>query len=343
MTSREAGGDLASVVVPVRDEERSIDACLRSIRAQTHEDLEILVVEGGSEDRTREIVRSHAEQDDRIRLLDNPDAIIPAALNVALRAVSGRWFIRIDAHATVPPRYVQHIVDRLREGWGGVGGRKDAVGRTPTGRAIAVAMGSRFGVGGSVYHYGTDPQQVEHVPFGAYPVELARELGGWDEELTSAQDVEFDQRVVASGRRLLFDPGIRIDWECRRTVAGLFHQYRRYGMGKARVVAKHPDVLTPRIFLASGLVGALTTALVALPVAPTASAVLAGPYAVALGVGSVIVGWRLDSWWERAVLPAAFAAMHVGGGVGFLQGVAGVLWERITGRRGWRPAEASRH
>lgn len=342
MTSPQAGGDLASVVVPVRDEEGSVGACLRSIRAQTYQDLEILVVDGGSEDRTRDIVRSHAEQDDRIRLLDNPDAIIPMALNVALRAASGRWFIRVDAHATVPPRYVQRIVARLREGWGGVGGRKDAVGRTPAGRAIAVAMGSRFGVGGSVYHYGTEPQEVEHVPFGAYPVEVARELGGWDEELTSHQDVEFDQRVVASGRRILFDPEIRIEWECRRSVSALFHQYRRYGMGKARVVAKHPDVLTPRTFVAAGLVGALTAALVAIPVAPTASAVLAGPYALALGIGSAIAGRRLDSWQERAVLPAAFAAMHVGGGVGFLQGAAGVLWERITGRQGWRPAEASR-
>ena len=75
-----------------------------------------------------------------------------------------------------------------RPGAGGVGGRKDGVGSTPAGRAIAAVMGSKFGVGNSKYHHSTEVEEVDHVPFGAYPVDVIRDLGGWDEDLVANED-----------------------------------------------------------------------------------------------------------------------------------------------------------
>src|SRR3954468_4852327 len=219
-------GGLVTVVIPAFNEAGCIGRCIRSVQQQDSPRLQILVVDGASTDGTPDIVDDLASSDGRITLLTNPDRIIPKSLNLALAHARGAWLVRDDAHATVPRDYVSRAVRHLASGrWGGVGGRKDGVGATATGRAIAAAMASPFGVGNSTYHYGTCLQAVEHIPFGAYPVAVARRLGGWDERLRVNQDFEFDYRIRQSGQRLLFDPALVIRWDCRQTLRDLFTQY----------------------------------------------------------------------------------------------------------------------
>ena len=321
-TSTEHGVPAVTVVVPARNEEAAIAACLESILTQTWGDLEVIVVDGESTDRTAAVVEDIARRDPRVSCLANPGRIVPTGLNIALAAARGRWLVRVDAHATVPRDYVARAVEALESGrWGGVGGRKDGVGRTPAGRAIAAAMASRFGVGNSTYHYGTSARTVEHVPFGAYPVELARALGGWDERLRVNQDFEFDYRVRQAGHELLFDPAMSIEWECRQRIGDLYRQYRRYGEGKVRVAALHPASMSARHLAAPALVaswvmaaGLATTGHRRLAVAITA------PYVAALTAATARVAGQVDPPARPFVAPA-FVAMHVGWGVGFWAGL----------------------
>ena len=314
-----------TVVIPARNEERAVAACLDSVLAQTERSLQVIVVDGDSEDRTADVVRDYAARDPRVELLHNPQRTVPYSMNVALAAARAETLVRVDAHATVPADYVARAADLLETGkYGAVGGVKRGVGRTAAGKAIAAAMSSRFGVGGSVYHYGTTPQEVDHVPFGAYPVALARELGGWGEEFTVNQDFEFDQRVRASGHPILFDPELVIDWECRQSVRALFTQYRRYGKGKVKVALAHPGSVQPRHLLPPLLVLGLGT----LAAAATSSrlrtpAVLAAaPYAAAIAAGSAVSARQVTEPAARAFLPAAFVAMHIGWGIGAWEGLA---------------------
>jgi glycosyltransferase involved in cell wall biosynthesis len=314
---------LATIVVPARNEEAFIGPCLDSILAQDERDLDVIVVDGGSTDRTVQIVQRYMRRDPRVRLVHNPDAIVPTALNAALRSARGRWLVRVDAHATIPPGYVRRAVHLLETGrWGGVGGRKDGVGRTPAGRAIAEAMTSRFGVGNSTYHHGTSPRLVDHVPFGAYPTALARALGGWDERCEVNQDFEFDYRLTSQGYRILFDPTLVIQWHCRQSVSELFRQYRRYGRGKALVVRLHPRSMKPRHALPPALVALLGGAIVVGTRRPRWGAMAMMPYAAAVLAASVLGGRRLADWPARLRLPGAFLAMHVGWGLGFWEGAA---------------------
>jgi succinoglycan biosynthesis protein ExoA len=335
--------DLVTVVIPARNEERAIGPCLDAILASDLERLQVLVVDGASTDRTAEVVGARAAIDPRVELVDNPAGIIPVGLNLALARAKGAWFVRAAAHATVPPDYVRRAVGHLREGWGGVGGRKDGVGRTPAGRAIAAAMASRFGVGGSTYHHGTEAREVEHVPFGAYPTGLARDLGGWDERLRVNQDFEFDHRVRRSGNRILFDPALRIDWESRQSIGALLQQYRRYGRGKVVVMALHPESIKVRHLVAPGLVASLAAALVATASTGRARwlAAVAVPYAAGLTGASASTAAKVAPGDRRWVAPA-FLAMHLGWGSGFWHGVVDILlgrtaaWER-EGRGGRGP------
>lgn len=313
---------LVTVIVPARNEEKFIAHCLDSILSQTESNLQVVVVDSASSDRTPDIVREYIERDPRVELEYNAEAITPKSLNVALRAARGKWLVRVDAHSTVPPDYVKRAVHHLEEGtWGGVGGRKDGVGVTPAGRAIAAVMASRFGVGNSLYHYGTDVQPTEHIPFGAYDTALLRELGGWDERLITNQDFEMDYRVRKSGHELLFDPDIAIEWHCRQDVPDLFRQYRRYGRGKADVARLHPESLRMRHLVAPALVA---TWAVALPLATRRKGLATAavsPYLTALTAASVLTARRLRESKAKAWVPAAFAAMHIGWGIGFWEGL----------------------
>lgn len=323
MTATANGADdLVSVIVPARDEEASIDATLTALRRQDYPALQIIVVDGGSTDGTPAVVERHMAEDPRIELLPNPRRIIPAALNIALAAARGRWVVRMDAHSTVGEEYVGAAVARLREGrWGGVGGRKDGVGTTPAGRAIAAALGSRFGVGGSLYHYGTAEQEVDHIPFGAYPTELLRRLGGWDERLVANEDFEFDYRLRRSGAVLLFDPRLRISWQSRQTVRSLYQQYRRYGAGKVDVARLHPTSLRLRHLVPPLLVPYLATAAVVATRRPRLAAALLAPYAAGVTAASIGTARTLEDRASRMYVPGAFLAMHVGWGVG--------VWARV--------------
>lgn len=311
-----------TVVVPAWNEEGHIGPCLESILDQSYQDLEVLVIDGASTDGTRGIVEKYCERDPRVRLVDNPDQLIPVGLNRAVREARGRYLVRIDAHATVNEDYVATLVEHLETGeWGGLGGRKDGVGLTHAGKAIAAALGSRFGVGNSTYHHGIEIQEVDHVPFGAYPLEVVRELGGWNEALRVNQDFEFDYRLRLSGRRLLFDPAARISWLSRQTIKSLFRQYFRYGVGKTAVLRLHPESTSPRHVAAPALVIASGVALLVSPFRPAVAAVLILPYVAGLTVASSVTATKISGWKAKLYVPLAFLAMHFGWGLGFLRGV----------------------
>jgi glycosyltransferase involved in cell wall biosynthesis len=317
---------LVTVVIPALNEERSISACLDSVLGQTHRDLEVLVVDGGSTDRTRSLVEQYAEVDPRVRLIDNPRGIPPAALNEAVLAMRSNVLVRIDAHSTVAPDYVERAMRHLADAeWGGVGGRKDGVGLTEQGRAVAAVLGSRFGVGNSTYHHGTDVQTVDHIPFGVYPRAVVEKVGGWNEDLPTNEDYEFDHRVREAGFELLFDPAMVIAWEVRPSIRAFFRQYRRYGRGKASVVRMHPGSIKARHMAAPALVVMLAVGVVLLPWKPRWALAAATPYLAALGLASAATVGRVDGRDAQRWVPAAFAAMHLGWGLGFWEGIAGTF------------------
>lgn len=323
-------GDLVSVVIPAFNEERFIGACLQSILDQGEDEVQVIVVDGASSDRTADVVQKFANRDPRVELVTNPSRTIPSSLNLGLARARGRWLVRVDAHSTISRGYISRAVGHLETGnWGGVGGRKDGVGTTPAGRAIAVAMASRFGVGNSTYHHGEEMREVDHVPFGAYPTSLVRELGGWDERFTGNEDFEFDYRLRSLGQRLLFDPELHIAWHCRQSVGELFRQYRRYGRAKAAVARSHPRSMRPRHLAPPGYV-----ALLALGVALRRSrltTLVVMPYVISIAVATARAARELDDVSEVPYLAATFPAMHLGWGYGFWQGCIDVLRDAWMG------------
>lgn len=314
---------VVSVLMPVRNEERFVVAAISAVLAQ-EVPLEILVMDGGSTDRTAELVAGF--DDPRVRLLENPARTIPAALNIGLANARGAFVARIDGHAKVNPEYLRLGLNQLDDPEvAAVGGIRLAVAGTPTGKAIAAALSSPFGVGNSINHYGDTAQDTDHASFGVYRTAVARSVDGWDENLLVNEDVDIDHRILALGHRIRFDPAMEIHWQVRETLPEFARQYRRYGRGKAGMVRKNGRrAVRVRHLVAPGLVGALGAAGVATVFGRGRwAALLLAPYVAAIATATVKVKHheRTDRSVQLITLASSFPTMHVAWGIGFLEGL----------------------
>ncbi|MEO9254422.1 MAG: glycosyltransferase, partial [Tepidiformaceae bacterium] len=162
---------LVSIVIPCLNEERYIVNLLDSLAAQDYgaNGIEVLVADGGSTDRTRELVRDYPSKFSRLELVDNPRRITVGGLNAGMDEARGDCWIIIGAHSHVRMDFVRASVEALkRTGAACVGGPIDTVGEGVAGKAIAAAMSSPFGVGNAKFRYADEEAEVDTVPFGCY-------------------------------------------------------------------------------------------------------------------------------------------------------------------------------
>jgi len=314
-----------SVIIPMRNEEASIGACLEAVLAQDYPPdlLEVLVVDGDSDDGSAALIERYARDSGRVRLLHNPRRIVPPALNAAIRTARGDVVARVDGHTRIAADYVSVGVETLaRTGAENVGGPMHAVGGGPVGDAVARATSSRFGVG-SYFHYGTEEREVDTVYLGMWPRAVFRDVGLFDEELVRNQDDEFNYRLRKAGGRIVLNPRMRSWYQNRQSLRHLARQYFQYGQWKVRVLQKHPRQMSWRHFVPPLFVAGLAVLCAAAPFLPAArllALAAAGVYATCvLGLGFSLAG--RDG--PRAALTTAltFAILHVSWGTGFLFGL----------------------
>ncbi len=219
-----------SVITPCRDEEKFIGKCLDSIISNIFpkDKLEVLVVDGRSADRTKEIVRGYSDKYPFIKLVDNPGIIQTLATNIGIRASSGDVIIRMDAHVDYPQDFIAKSVKHLQEsGADCVGGfliTKPAA-DTVTAKSIALALSHPFGVGNSYFRTGAkEPKYVDTVPFGCYRKEVFDKVGLFNENLNRTDDIEFNLRLKRAGGRILLVPEIFSYYYARSNLADLGKQ-----------------------------------------------------------------------------------------------------------------------
>lgn len=315
-----------SIVVPMRNEERSIGACLEAILAQDYPShlMEILVVDGGSRDRSRMIVESYRQRYPQIRLLSNPAGSIPAGLNIGIRASCGAIVARVDARTLLALDYLSTGVHLLREtGASNVGGPVRAVTADFMGRVLALATQSRFGLGGAALRYrDSETQEVDTVYLGIYPRSVLETIGLYDEELIRDQDDELNYRLRTYGGRILMSPALRTSYLNSPSPRRFARQFFLYGYWKARVCQKHPKRmswrhLVPPLFALTLLSGIPLSFLDGRIAVLTSG--IAGAYGTVAAGASLALGAQAG-WRYASVLPMAFAMLHLSWGLGFLAG-----------------------
>jgi glycosyltransferase involved in cell wall biosynthesis len=311
-----------TIGMPAYNEERYIEACIASVQAQDYppELIEILVADGRSTDRTREILAQLAQTDPRIRMIDNPARLQAAGLGQLVKQATGDIFVRMDVHCEYAPDYVRTCVETLeRTGADNVGGAQRAKARTFFQRALCAALASPLGVGGAKYRSAQAEGYVDTVFLGAFRRRVFETVGLWDPGAITNEDAELNQRILDSGGQIYLSRDIVVHYFPRDSFKTLAKQYYKYGRGRARTLIKlgsFPNLRPVAPF--AMVVGA--TALIALPplwpIAPIAFAT----YALATGAEAVRVG-RAAGVGAIPTVWAMFPVLHASHGVGFAAGL----------------------
>ncbi len=330
--------EMVTVIVPMYNEERYILDCLNAILSQDYPgSMEVLIIDGGSTDDSRQIVhRMMGESRIPIRLLCNPKRIVPAALNIGIRAAQGDIVVRVDAHAVIEKDYVRKCVEYLQSsGADNVGGLiRPVQDETRIGQTIALATSCPFGVGTGKFHYSEREEFVDTVYLGAFPKSTLLALGGYDETFLRNQDYELNYRIRRAGGKILLTPAIKSHYYTRSSLRKLLSQYFQYGFWKVRMLQKHPRSVRVRqlvpplfvlILLLSGALSAISSLaawVFALVIASYLSLSLAFSFSIAARKG----------WRYLPILPVIFACLHLSWGLGFLYSLAQLTFQRLVRR-----------
>jgi succinoglycan biosynthesis protein ExoA len=316
---------MVSVVVPMRNEEKHIERCLAALASQDYpsELLEILVVDGMSDDRSSEIVEEWSTRNPNIRLLKNEKRQTPAGLNVGIKAAAGDVIARVDAHCEIAPDYISQCVYYLEKtGADNVGGLMRPVSDTYWGQTIALSTSTPFGVGDSRFHYSQKERYVETVYMGTYRRALFDRIGLFDESLVRNQDYELNYRLRAAGGRIFCTPAIKSRYYTRPSLSALWRQYFQYGFWKSRVIRLHPASTRWRHLAAPVFVLAVFGSAILSVVQPAFVLVLALILALYLAVSlafSASLAARHGLRYLGGLL-VTFSVIHVSWGLGFWWG-----------------------
>ena len=231
---------MLSVICPIYNEERYINKCIQSIINQDYpkDQLEILFVDGMSTDNTREIIKTYLSSVPYIRILENPQKIVPFAMNIGISEAKGDVIIRIDAHTCYERNYFSALVNRLCElNADNVGAvcKTDVLNKNDKTLAIREVLSNKFGVGNSIFRTGVNRvMEVDTVPFGCWKRKAFTKYGLYDTRLVRNQDIELNKRIIRGGGKIYIIPDTFCTSLARETFAGIAKN--NYGNGKWNIL-----------------------------------------------------------------------------------------------------------
>ena len=327
-----------SFCVIARNEEQTLPALFADLLAKTysHSLMEVLLVDSASTDGTKACMeafaREHAGEFSGIQVLDNPGRTLPCGWNVALRVFSGDVILRVDAHANIPPEFVEKNVRCLESGEAVAGGQRPCVlsDPTPWRKTLLLAENSLFGSSIAPFRRDVGKMYAKSVFHGAYRREVFETIGGYNEELGRTEDNEIHYRIRKAGYRLCFDPSIISYQHVRSSLRKMVKQ--KYGNGKwvGLTLGVCPGCLSLYHFVPFAfVVGILLTTVLACFGIWQLAALMWGLYAL-LAIAMTVACVRDENWNATSVaLPFLFLLLHVSYGVGTVVGLVRLpFWKK---------------
>jgi Glycosyltransferases, probably involved in cell wall biogenesis len=321
---------MLSVLCPIYNEEKYIAQFLDSLLRQDYpkDDLEILLIDGMSKDSTREIVAGYTAKYPFIRIIDNPDRIVPCAMNRGIDVAKGDVIMRLDAHASYPPDYFSVLVSglkRLHADNVGTVCKTDVLNKTPKTLAIREVLSNKFGVGNSTFRTGIDhEQEVETVPFGCWPRDVFKKYGKYDERLVRNQDIELNKRIHRGGGKIFILPDTSCTYLARETWSALAKN--NFGNGKWNILT----VFYTRLFSSLSLRHYIPLLFILSLIVPLLLAFIWRPFALVsafsliayLGLLSIVsLRLAMRKHLDFFYLLTTFIVLHLSYGWGSLMGI----------------------
>jgi cellulose synthase/poly-beta-1,6-N-acetylglucosamine synthase-like glycosyltransferase len=326
------------VIVPARNEQQRIAKCLTCLASQTYpqDRMEILVIDGMSEDKTREIIRDFkpaaSDSHPQIKIIDNPRRQRATALNIGVRRAAGDVVARVDARTVIPEDYIEKCVHTLLEtGADNVGGvQRPAVeesGRHHKARqtqfAVGLAMSHFFGVGNAQFRLGGQSGYVDTVYLGCFKKHVFDKVGLFDEDAAViGEDTDMNHRIRKAGGKVFLNKDIVAYYHPRDNLKDLWKLYFRYGGARAGNLIKAGVFtswrqLVPLLFLVALVVtavGSIFSSSVFYLFTGLVFAYMAADFAV-----SAWLSVKHSQLGLLFILPAAFPCIHCAWAIGFFR------------------------
>ena len=251
-----------SVIVVTRNEERYILNCIKSIEAQfkKSDNWELIIVDGLSEDKTKEIATNYLQTVDYgHQILNNDKKILSAGWNMGIKNAKGKYVVRPDAHGALHKGYIKYGLEVLEQkpDVTAVGGVLETKAKGFWGNVIKEALSSRVGVGNSSFRTATKSGYYDTAVFALYRKEIFDKVGYFDENLIRHQDNDMHRRIKEAGGKFYLDIRMVADYYCRDTVPKLLKQMYNIGrylpdvMGDGSLSIRH---FAPFIFYMSVII-----------------------------------------------------------------------------------------
>lgn len=320
--------EIVSVILPCQNEKKHIGACLDSILAQNYpgDFIEILVVDGMSEDGTRGILETYASKHTTIKIINNPRKIVPVAMNLGIKMAQGSIIARMDGHTTYSNDYIEKCLEFLHKtGADSVGGPMRAVGTDYVSKAIALVHNSPFGLGGGKFHDENWEGEVDTPYLECWPRRVFDKVGLFDERLVRNQDIEFDSRIKKSGGKIFLTPEIKSFYYCRSSLISLWKQNFKNGLWGIKAIKITPGSLSVRHFVPLLFVLGLFTGWVIMPI----WLAIIGSYMLCNAYFSIMIGIKNGVKYVF-IVPVVFIILHLSYGLGTLTGIINAIKETVV-------------
>lgn len=310
---------MISVICPVFNEEHFIKHILDHFISVKPAEKELILIDGGSTDRTTEIIQEYIDKYSNIILLHNPKRYVPFALNMAITAAKGDPIIRIDAHTEYADDYYEKILEVFETTGADIaGGGYNLKYKTAFQQNVGSALSSKWGTGGSEAFNVSIKGYSDQVAYGAWRKYIFEKTGYFDESLLRNQDDEFHYRAKSAGFKIYRDPSIKLWYYPRSSLSGLFSQYFQYGDFKPLSLSKSTIGIKIRNFFPSALV--LYFLLSPLAVWLTGSYLFLLPVLLYVIITLILSFKTFRNLQETPESLLIFFTLHFSYGLGFLKG-----------------------
>ena len=319
---------VVSVVMPTRNEVKHIDLCLMSLLKQTfpREKMEILLVDGQSNDRTIDILNRYAGMYKELFVVKiNPKKAAPAAMNIGIKSASGKFIVRVDAHSEYPPDYIEKCIHYLSTiDADNVGGLFIVKGKGLIGEAFAGVLSSRFGVGNAGFRTYAVSGYTDTVPYGAFRKEVFEKYGIYDERLIRNQDYELNYRIRKGGGKVYLANDVRLTDYCKNDLLGIASQ--SFSNGKWNIITSRlcPGTMSIRHFVPFIFVFSVVFLLLLMLIAPKMALLLLSSELILYAMIDIIVSIGIAARSRLKHLPVLivlFPWFHISYGIGSLLGL----------------------
>ncbi|MBA1420208.1 MAG: glycosyltransferase family 2 protein [Epsilonproteobacteria bacterium] len=218
---------LISIIIPTFNEEKYIAVCLDSILEADYaqEKMEVFVVDGMSEDSTREIVQEYHRKYPFIHVVVNQQRHTPIGMNLGIQASSGDYVFVLSAHAHYDAVYFKDLIENIvKLNADCVGGVliTDVKNKNKRSSSIKEVLMHKFGVGNVLFRTGcNEVTEIDTVAFGCYRRSTFEKYGLFDEKLIRNQDIELNKRIINAGGKIYLIPDVQCTYYARENFKDL--------------------------------------------------------------------------------------------------------------------------